>query len=252
MLIAISALKGYAVEATDGPIGKVSDFLLDDLTWKIRWLVVDAGTWLTERKVLVHPSSLGKPDYDGESLPILLTKETIKGGPTLAEHEPVSSQIEQRLYGYYGSDPFWGESYFGGGALAAPMLMQGDSAMGFSLVDDDPGAGGDPHLRSIAEIKDYRILATDGEIGHVENFLIDDGHWDVRYLIVDTRNWWPGKHVLISPYAVQAVSWSDGAIRLDVDREHVKSSPPWDPITMIDKVYEKKLHSHYGWRGYGF
>ena len=110
---------------------------------------------------------------------------------------------------------------------------------------------GDPHLRSIAAVTGYHIHASDGQIGHIENFLIDDATWGIRYLIIDMKNWWPGKHVLMSPYAVREISWSKHQVRLDVSSEQVKSSLPWNPLDMIDRGYEKRLHSHYDWPGYG-
>ncbi len=171
--------------------------------------------------------------------------------PDLPTDQPVSNRMEASLFDYYGSDPLWGYSYFGADGLGAPWSGPGylRRRAGVDHVDDDEG---DPHLRSLAEVTGYHMHAVDGEIGHAENILVDDVNWDVRYVIVDTRNWWSGKHLLISPYAVKAVSRRDREIRVDVDRETVKSSPPWDPMAMIDQVYEKKPHNHYGWRSYGF
>jgi hypothetical protein len=101
-------------------------------------------------------------------------------------------------------------------------------------------------------VRGYHIHATDGSIGHVENFLIDDVTWAVRYLIIDTRNWWPGAHVLISPYAVQSIDWGDQQIHLNVTREKVKASPPWNPVEVVEEMYERRLHGYYGWPGYGW
>ena len=255
MLLAGSALKGYAIEASDGRIGTVTDLLFDDLTWKIRWAVLDTRTWLTSRKVLVHPSAVRRLDYERQELSVGLSKHQIEASPSILRDQPVSQQMERNLYDYYGWDPLWGGSYFGGGGIASPLSAPpyfGTSALrereGLGLLDDE----GDPHLRSLAAVTGYHILASDGEIGHVENFLIDDATWGVRYLIVDTSNWWLGKHVLISPYAVGKISYADRQITVDVARDKVKSSPPWDPIELIDTYYEKRLHSHYGWHGYGW
>ncbi|WP_131113688.1 PRC-barrel domain-containing protein [Lichenihabitans psoromatis] len=256
MLIAISALKGYAVEVSDeGAIGTIHDVLFDDRTWIMRWLVVDVSSWLTGRKVLVHPSAIRTSDYVNEVLRLGLTKAQVEASPPSALDEPVSVRMESGLYEYYGPDPMWGPSSFGAGALGGPLAVSGYFGGGTpgDVLDEEPlQDGGDPHLRSFAEVTGYHIHATDGMIGHAENFLIDDGTWDVRYIIVDTKNWWPGAHVLISPYAVKAVSWKRRGIMLDVDLATVKSSPHWDPIAMIDQVYEKELHNYYGWRGYGF
>jgi hypothetical protein len=255
MLLAVSAFKGYQIEASDGAIGTCSDLLFDDRSWRVRWLVVDTGKWLTGRRVLLHPSALGAPDHEHHELPAHLTKAQIEASPDLGSDQPVSAQMESSLYGYYGWDPLWGGSGFGGGSMATPLsapALFGADTMRDASVLDIPREAGDPHLRSTEALSRYHIHAVDGAIGHLENLLIDDAAWGIRYLIVDTRNWWPGKHVLLSPYAVTDIDWAERNIRLDITRTQVKASPPWDPIAMIDQVYEKALHHHYNWPGYGW
>lgn len=110
----------------------------------------------------------------------------------------------------------------------------------------------DPHLRSIAAVTGYHIQATDGPIGHIENFMLDSEDWGIRYLVVETRNWWPGQHVLLSPHAVKMINWSDREADINLSRDQVKGSPPWEPKDMIDRMYEKRLHGYYGWPGYGW
>ncbi len=255
MLIVGSALKGYAIEASDGRIGAVSDFLFDDRTWKMRWLVVDAGGWLTGRKVLVHPSAIRHVDHERQELPVSLTKAQVKNSPDILSDAPVSQQMEADLYNYYGWDPLWSGQYLGAGAMTGVLMppppYRGEMLREAGNFQPRPDEG-NMHLRSIAAVRGYHIHATDGEIGHVENFLVDDANWGIRYLIIDTRNWWPGQHVLMSPYAVQKISWSEHEVRLDVSREQVKASPAWDPLAIIDQLYEKRLHSHYSWPGYGW
>ena len=263
MLIVGSALKGYAIEASDGRIGTVKTFLFDDTTWKIRWLVVDTGNWLSGRQVLVHPSAIGEPEHGRQSLPVRLSKAQVESSPDIAQDRPVTMQMQSDLYGYYGWDPYWepdffgsvglgidpgafydrGQTYPGEGALREAETMQ----IGPSLGND-----ADPHLRDMHAIRGYHIHASDGSIGHVENFLLDDSSWAIRYLIVDTRNWWPGAHVLIAPYAVGDIDWSERQVRLNVTRDQVKTSPPWDPAEAAERFYELKLHRHYGWPGYGW
>ncbi len=257
MLLLGSAVKGYAIEAKDGEIGSVSDLLFDDETWKIRWLVVDTGTWLTKRKVLVHPSAIGSVDAERQVLSASLTRAQIEGSPDLLEDQPVSRQMENNLYDYYGWDPLWGGSgYFGVGmgAISSPLArppffpsIAAREAAGVALIPDN----GDPHLQSMAAVTGYHLHATDGEIGHVENFLIDNAHWDIRYLVIDTRNWWPGQHVLMSPYAVREINWPDQLLRVNVSRVQIKVGPSWNPAEMIGRAYEEQLHGHYGWPGYG-
>lgn len=258
MILVGSALKGFAIEASDGSIGTVSDFLFDDRSWQIRWLVVSTGSWLSGRKILVHPSAIGQSDYQREAVPVRLTKQQVKDSPDILSDAPVSKQMETNLYGYYGWDPLWGGgNYFGGytsgmGGAFDPVPPRFDT----NLLEADRSSSsldsGDPHLRSLAEVVGYHIQAKDGPIGHVENFLVDDETWGIRYLIIDTKNWWPGQHVLMSPYAVHGISWSDRDVTLDVTRDKVKNSPTWDPAGMINREYEKHLHTYYGWSGYGW
>ncbi len=251
MLLVGSALEGYVIHARDGKIGSVTDLLFDDTTWKVRWLVVDTGNWLPGRMVLIHPSAIQEADHRRQELAVRLTKAQVKDSPDILQDRPVSQQMESDLYSYYGWDPVWGSSYFGPGAIAsAPYYTD-------TMLREPPGLGlrlndGDPHLRSISTVKGYHVHATDGEIGHVENLLLDDANWHINYLIIDTKNWWFGQHVLVSPFAVREISWAEEEIRLDITRDRVKNSPPWDPMAEIDRAYERELHGYYGWPGYGW
>jgi hypothetical protein len=253
MMQVISALKGYSIEASDGKIGTVADFLFDDASWRVRWLVVDCGTWLTGRKVLIHPSAISRADLDQRQFLVSLTKAQVEKSPELAEDQPVSQQMETQLYTYYGWDPLWGGPYLSEtpGAMAWPYMAPPYFGLGLNTGEGQGKRaslrGADPHVRSVNEVMGYRLHAVDGEIGHVENFMIDDADWSIHYFVVDTRNWWPGKRALISPLAVKSINWFDRHVELDVSREKIKSSPPWDPFDAFSRVYAKRLHEHYGW-----
>ncbi len=105
---------------------------------------------------------------------------------------------------------------------------------------------GDPHLRSTKEVEGYYIRATDGEIGHVEDFVVDDEEWAIRYVVVDTRNWLPGRKVLVSPRWISHLSWPQKEVYVDLTRDETKSAPEWDPDAPLDRQYEMRLHEHYG------
>jgi len=260
MLVVGSAVKGYTIEANDGPIGTVKTFLFDDQTWKIRWLVIDTGHWLSRRQVLVHPSAMGTPDHMRRYLPVQLSKAQIEASPDIAQDRPVTMQMQSDLYGYYGWDPSWGLSFYGpAGFGMAPMAMfnRGGRYAGDEAVQDAETTAlsnndGDPHLRDMVALRGYHIHATDGSIGHLESFLLDDTDWAIRYLIVDTSNWWLGAHVLVAPYAVKDIDWTEQQVHLNVTRDKVKTSPIWDPAEIVERTYERQLHSHYGWPGYGW
>ena len=132
--------------------------------------------------------------------------------------------------------------------------MMGSPYFGIRMGDDFPRdrkerGEEDPHLRSFKEIVGYRVHAGDGDIGHVENFMLEDADWSLPYFIVDTSNWWLGEHVLISVAAVNSIEWTDRRFRLNVSRDQVKTSPKWDPMVAFNEFYAKQLHHHYGWPG---
>ena len=269
MLFAITGLLGCPVRTEGGHAGTVKDYLFDDQNWRIRWMVVDTGAWLPGRKILIHPSVIeplvSQPPWSGGfgmglnvdtlAVSVALTQDEIKASPDASEDQPVTQQMEDRLYDYYGWDPIWGATNFGTNAISSPISappMFAD-ARGHGKIEAETHPGdGDSHLRSVSSVKGYHVEATNGEIGHVENFLIDEADWHIRYLVIATRNWWPGEHVQLAPYAVEAVDWVQKHIALNVTREQVKSSPEWDPAAAASVLGERALHRHYGWPGYGW
>jgi hypothetical protein len=147
------------------------------------------------------------------------------------------------LYDYYGLDPDCGATNTGESAIVAEAAAR-------RAADIEAGPEGDPHVRSAAAVKGYHVHASDGELGHVENLLADDANWDIRYLVIATRSWWPGKVVQLARYAVIDIDWLDRQVKLNVTRDQVKSAPAWDPLAMTDEVTEQQLHRHFGWPGY--
>jgi hypothetical protein len=181
MLQVISPLNGFSIEASDGRIGTVVDFLFDDASWKVRWLVINCGTWATGRKVLIHPSAILQEDLDGQQFVVALTKAQVAGSPKLDDDQQVSRQMETELYDYYGWDPLWGGANLAGipGAMASrvmrPPYMGFGSGAETEAGDDGPAlrkAG--PHLRSVNDVTGYHVHAVDGEIGHIENLMLDN------------------------------------------------------------------------------
>jgi uncharacterized protein YrrD len=250
MIRSQSEISGYAIHATDGLIGTVSDFLFEDTNWFVRWLVVDTGDWLRGRKVLLPLSALAHVNHIGHQFNVKLTRQQVKECPNVETDQPVSRQMETSLYSYYGWSPYWSAGtyldvaeYGGGGLMASPSM---DLMRREKDTDDAKRGKSDPTLRSVKEVEGYHIHASDGEIGHVEDFLVEDEDWRIRFLVVDTKNWWPGNKVLIPPLFVRTIQWADKQVILIVDRQMVKDSPAYDPSGTIEPGGEGKIHKYDG------
>jgi hypothetical protein len=115
MLWSASVINGYSIAASDGRVGVVSDFLFDDDTWKVRWLVVDTGKWLSGRKVLLPPSILGRIDPEKREFSVEVTMHQVRNCPGIDTDRPVSRQMETNIYDYYGWSPYWGNGLFTNG-----------------------------------------------------------------------------------------------------------------------------------------
>lgn len=247
MLRSMNGLQGFTIGATDGDIGGVDAFYFDDTSFTVRHLVVDTGGWLTGRKVLISPMALRDIDWDGRRIHAALTRAQVQQSPDIDTDQPVSRQQEIEYYGYYGYPHYWAGPYLWG-VGPYPMMSPGRAA---SLEQErqwdwKARERGDPHLRSSATVIGDYIQATDGDIGHVEDFLVDDSSWAIRYMIVDTRNWWPGKKVLVSPEWIERVDWNDSKVHVGVTREQIKKSPEYDPSGPVERDYETRLHDYYG------
>jgi len=245
MLRRMKDLKGFAIGARDGDIGEVSDFIFDDKTWTVRYLVVDTGGWLSGRNVLISPIVIDRVDWDGKRLPVLLTQEQVKNSPDISMNEELSAQDEVKYYDYYGWPYYWtGDDVWGPVALPRDLVNEGINRK-IALTDEVNRS----HLRSMKDVSGHTIQATDGEIGHVEDFVIDDEPWAIRYIVVDTGNWWPGKKVLVAPPWISHVDWKSSNVYVNMSCEAVKGSPEFDP-DKLDRAYESELYKHYGQDNY--
>jgi len=250
MLRSIKALTGYSIIATDGEIGEVSEFYFDDQTWTIRYLIADTGNWLMSRLVLISPEALGKPDWDNKKFPVSLTKKQVEESPEISRDKPVSKQQEFDLTNYYGWPYYW-TGMSGGlpGAMPYPAAMEASTSR--DLRDNSSENKGDPHLRSTKEIEGYNIKANDGEIGDVDDFIVDDETWTIRYMIVDTNKWLPGgRKVLISLHWIKDINWLESEVVVDLDKDSIKGSPEYDSDSALNRQYEGKLFEHYSKKRY--
>ena len=239
MLIKAKELKGYKLNGLDGELGKVKEFYFDDKFWTVRYLVADTGGWLIGRQVLISPYVLTGLNKKVEHIDTNLTKKQIEDSPSLDSDKPVSRQFEQAYYGYYGTPMYSGGPYMWG---AYPYIVRDQEKW---KADTKKEEGWDSHLRSTNEVSGYHVKANDGDIGHIKDFIIDDETWAIRYLIIDTTNFWPGRMVLVSPRWIEQVSWEDSKVFVNLSRENIKQSPEYIEDSLLSRKYETELYQHY-------
>lgn len=248
MLRNVKDLRGYAIRATDGVIGTVADLYFDDQDWAVRYLVVDTGGWLSGRTVLISPIAIGPPDWTTQVIQVFLTKAQVERGPDIDTRKPVSRQHEAEYFGYYGYTYYWGGAgVWGMGAYPGSLTTEG-------RIEEELKAHGTPaprtpddsHLRRSNAVIGHHVEATDGGIGHVKDLLVDDRTWAIRYMVVDTSNWWGGQHVLVAPQCIKDVSWPEATVSVDLTRQTVKDAPPYDSATGLDRQQEQGVYEHYG------
>jgi hypothetical protein len=228
MLHTLADLTDCSIGATDGPIGRVVDLYFDDEAWVIRYFVADSGTWLSGRQVLIPAVTVRTPNWPERLLPVSISRQQVKDSPNIDTDKPVTRQHEETYLGHYDYPCYWN----GTGSDAAVS------------IDDDR------HLRSCKALVSYHVHATDGDVGHIQGFLIDDENWSIRYTIVRTSGWWPGHLVLIAPEWISVVAWEGFAVSVDLSREAVKGSPPYTSASQLDREQGLEMHRHFGRRSF--
>jgi uncharacterized protein YrrD len=248
MIRSIKHLRGDDIAAKDGTLGDVHDVFFDDHSWKVRYLVIDTGNWLPGRRVLIAPQAVRRIEDDSDKVAVALTKDEIKNSPSIHSDEPVSRQHEIALADHFRWPYYWEE--FPSGIGVSPMIPNLPQAPGTADTrlprEMEIVPHGDPNLRSAAEVEGYHVAAKDGDIGHVDDLLIDDTDWTLHYMVIDTRNWLPGKKVLVAPAWTSGIDWAGKKLQVDADRETIKQAPEYDPDKGIDPALEQRIFKHYG------
>lgn len=244
MLHRAETLENYKLKGIDGELGSTKDFYFDDRFWTIRYLVADTGNWLIGRQVLLSPYSLVAINKEDENIIVDLDEKQIEESPSLDSDKPVSRQFEKAYFDYYTLPTYWGGRHMWG---AWPYLMQEEQV---TVADSEDKESWDPNLRSTKAVTGHHIQAIDGEIGHVEDFIIDEETWSIRYLIIDTKNWWGGKKVLVSPQWIDRISWEESKVFINLSQESIKQSPEYSDDLLLTRDYEDKLFNHYSRKGY--
>jgi sporulation protein YlmC with PRC-barrel domain len=227
----VSSLIGYSMAAKDGIIGKVEDFYFDDERWTIRYLIVKTGNWLSGRNVLISTNTLTKASWKTGLFPLNLTIEQIQNSPDIDSNRPIYRQHEKTLNDYYSWGNYWEDGYYLGGIWSVAPVLDKEGLI--ERNKPDKPANNDQHLRSCNQVSGYHIHASDGEIGHIKDFIVDDKTSQIKFIVVDTHNWFGGKKVLLDVKKITEVEWNNSKVFVDMTINSVKNSLEFDESKFI-------------------
>lgn len=241
----VNSLIGYKISALDGELGKVNEFLFDDLTWSIRYLVVKTGGWASKRMAIIPRSALGVIDWESQTFKVNLTVEQVRNSPDIETQRTVFRQHEIELLNHYGLPIYWGDGRYDDNINAIPLASSNDVKKIKNNDNSINKLNDDPHLRNTKIVAGYHIHAIDGKIGHVEDYIVDDEKWNICSLIIDTHNWLPGRKVLILPLWIYRIDWEENIVYVNLSKEKIENSPEFNPAESVNQEYERELIKHY-------
>jgi hypothetical protein len=239
MLRTSEELRDYTLVSGEEKLGKLEDLYFDDRFWTVRYMVIDTGGWLIQRRVLVSPRAIQEVDGLHETIATNLTKTQVENSPAPDAHAPVDRQFEIAYNEYYDYSPYW-IGPLAWGPYSAPRPPEAAAPL-------EEKASWDSHLFRVNDLTDftkYTVAASDGEVGRVSEVLVDDEDWVIRYLVVGTREWLPSKHILLPPQWTR-MNWEDTTLSVDLTRDAIKAAPRYDEGVEVDRAYEDALFRHY-------
>lgn len=249
MLNKAKKLNNYTLKCIDGEIGKVKEFYFDDQTWEIRYILVNTGNWLFNRKVMISPLSILSVNHEEEYITTKLSKDQIENSPNLESEKPVSKQFLKAYHHYYAFPMYTGNLAYTGVGSAIPIKPL-ETNQKNPIFETEEETEWDPHLRSTAKVSGYRLHSTEDDFGHVDDFIIDVESWKIHYLEIDTNNWLPGKKVILSTSWIDHISWGESKVFVNLGTDIIKQAPEYTSETALDRDFETKLHDHYQQKGY--
>lgn len=254
MLQYLKKYKGLRVMLANGEdVGKVKDLYFEDDQWVVRYLVVDTGAWLAERLILISPYSVKFVNLEENFVSVKLTRDQIERSPTADTQKPISRRFEEHYANYFGWPFYWGSAEFWPGGIYPTHLanrndnLHGEDVSRLDYAEDSAWRERveESHLRSYTELKNYEIHARDGEIGMVEDLVIEDDTWALRYVQVDTKRFWASHGILLSTQWIDKISWLDQQCYTRLTVATIQKAPHFDPSRALDRAYEKSLHDFY-------
>ncbi len=219
-------LVGVKLDGLDDKIGHTKDFYFDDQEWVVRYVVMDTGSWLPGRKVLISRHAFSNLELTDGNLVVNLTRKHIEHSPSIESHKPVSRRFEEEYHKYYGWPGYWlGDSVCG--IAGYPMIPPPITFHPFepATTETSQHESYDNHLRSMQDVIGHHIKASDGMCGHVYDFMIDPETWKIPQLVIKTGHLFLNKEVDIPSDKIEYISWDQDTVFVDLTRDAIEQRP---------------------------
>lgn len=252
MLRKMSALQNFNLRGVNGDLGKVTDFYFDQHQFILRYIIIDTGSWLKDEQTIISTEVIKNIDYQNKLINTDLEAEKIESAPSPDKNKPVSKAVEEKLSKYFNWPLYWISDH----STAGPTILAGspmrEKLYDFQNIIDEKSLNTEDevesNLRSFKEVKNYHIKAENKEFGYLKDLFVDEDNWQIRYLLIDTRNFFPGKKILIAPSWIQNISWDKEKIYISQTKEELKNCPEYQEKRseqLVERSYEEKLYDHY-------
>jgi sporulation protein YlmC with PRC-barrel domain len=257
MYIASHILSKAVITNQEGDeIARVEDIYFDNASWNIKYFVCRVGHLIQKKDVLIGVNSILEIDPIKRSIRTNFTEGEIASCPDKDEHKPISRLHEERLQSYFGWSPYWGQTVIpsiGTFGYANPVQPNAtphpayENELNIPVEQRTSYSHEDANLLSLNEISGYHIEASDGSIGHAADWFIDTSNWEIAYLMIDTRNWLPGKKVAVDKAWVNDITWHDRMIRVELNKEEIGDSPEYHGEKILDRDFINNLSNYHEW-----
>ena len=230
-------------------IGTICGFVVDKRSWNVSHIVVQIGKGLEDQNVLISQLAFGKPLLSDKVFPVSLTKgrSGIQSSDDFTDLSACSyvTKLEVCL----GPPNGW--------ALVRPMPLPAfpmPMVSSFYVMENASSTQGEQNCdvrpQSCRDLIGSSVQATDGRVGVVDDLIVDDDCWLVRYVVLDTGRWFPGRKVILSTSWLKHASEDDPTLLMDLTSEAVKDGPTYDPGVPINRELESGIFAHYDRRPY--
>ncbi|PSL50806.1 PRC-barrel domain protein [Salsuginibacillus halophilus] len=246
MLFEAKKLRNFGVITSDGELGKIDDVYMDEDQWVIRYLVVNRKPLLPGGKVLVSPIAVERMDINGQTIHLNVTKEELEEAPGKEEAEPITRKKELELHHHFGYGYYWpAQGMWGSFPYPHQLRVEAPHHQRPQELPNEE----EIKVRSLKEMtgdwSGYDVEGSDGDIGTIDDVIVEDDTWNIRYISVDTGRLFSTGHAVLSSSWILHTEDEEKKVRVKMARHEVQAAPEYVPGQPLDREFEERLFDHY-------